>query len=300
MSSEKKVAKLKVNIGLFDRLRRSPYQSVVAILTMALTLFITGLVTMTALGATLVLRHFESKPQVTAFYKTTVTPTESDVGAVESAVRQTGKVAEFHYISKDQALQLYQQLFKDDPILLELVTAKMLPASIEVATIDPKYLAEISQMLKKVDGIDQVVYQEEVVTNLTRWTGALRQIGVVMIAVFITQALLVVFVIVSLKVALKKEEVEIISLIGGSPWYVYRPFLIDSLAYGAGGAGIAWLGNILVLLYSTPFLVWFLNGVPIFPIPWTFYGALLALQLVLGISISITGSLVALRRFLPR
>lgn len=298
MSTKNKKYQRQTASGVISRIRRSPYQSAAAIFTMAVTLFLIGLVGIVSLGSSTVLRHFETRPQVTAFFNTDVNLTQSQVDELQNQLSSLGKVASVRYISKEDALNIYKDLFKQDPILLELVTAKMLPASLEVSAIDPRYLPDISDFLEKMPGIDQVIFQEDVVSALTRWTDALRKVGLGIIIAFMIFSVLIVSVIVSLKVALKKEEIDIVSLVGGTSWYIYKPFFTDSLFYGVIGALIAWFGNVLTILYATPFLISFLSGIPIFPIPLAFYGILLLIELALGMGIGVIASMVALRRYL--
>jgi cell division transport system permease protein len=290
---------ISVSTGVLTRLRRTPYQNAAAILTLTITLFVFGIVVVLGAGSAVVLTHFETRPQVTAFFKTDIALTESQIDDLKTRLVSTGRVASVKYISKQEALAIYQGLFKDDPILLELVTAKMLPASVEVSSTDPGFLPQISELLKKESDIDQVIFQEEIVNSLTRWTNAIRILGLVIITIFLVYATMVMSMIVSLKIALRKEEIDIINLVGGSRWYIYRPFLIDSLFCGIIGAFLGWFGNTLTLLYATPFLVSFLSGIPIFPIPIEFYLMLLATQLFLGMGIGTIASMAAIRRYLP-
>ena len=69
-------------------------------------------------------------------------------------------------MSKDEALQIYKDLNKNNPLLLEMVTAEILPASLEVYATKPEYLSEIAEFLKKQQGIDEVVFQKNIVDKL--------------------------------------------------------------------------------------------------------------------------------------
>jgi len=115
----------------WQHIRRTPYQALAAVAVMTLNLFIASVFITTASSFEQILRFFESRPQVTAFFKD-----EAKIDQVE-ALRQklleTGKVAEVKYVSKEEALAIYREQNKDDPVLLEMVTANMLPASLEVS-----------------------------------------------------------------------------------------------------------------------------------------------------------------------
>ncbi|MCX6726028.1 MAG: permease-like cell division protein FtsX [Candidatus Shapirobacteria bacterium] len=118
----------------WTHMRRSPYQSLAAVLIMFLTFFISTVFVLTAGGFQIVLHYFETRPQVTAFLKDETTSSQIDF--LQAELAQTGKVKETKYISKEEALVIYKEQNKNDPLLLEMVTASILPASIEVSTND--------------------------------------------------------------------------------------------------------------------------------------------------------------------
>ena len=130
------------------------------------------------------------------------------------------------------------------------------------------------------------------------WTNNIRLIGIGLAVVFSLTALLTVLVIIGMKVALRQDEVEIMGLIGASKGFIRAPFLLEGIFYGMVGAFIAWGVTYLLLLYATPFLVGFLAGIPILPVPILFMLALLAAELLLGIFIGTLGSFIAVRRYL--
>jgi len=105
-------------------------------------------------------------------------------------------------------------------------------------------------------------------------------------------------VIIGMKIALRRKAIEILRLIGASSWYVRLPFLLEGMFYGVVGALIAWLIAVILLLYSTPFLVSFLAGIPLLPVPPVFLALVLLILVTGGLVIGFLGSLIALRRYL--
>ncbi|NIT04167.1 ABC transporter permease, partial [Candidatus Saccharibacteria bacterium] len=74
----------------------------------------------------------------------------------------------------------------------------------------------MAEILRQEPGVEEVIFQEDVVKALHGWTTNLRRIGIGMALAFGLAALLTVLVIISMKVALRREEVEIMGLIGAS------------------------------------------------------------------------------------
>lgn len=280
----------------WTRIRRSPYQALAAVAVMTLTFFIASVFILTAAGSQAILRYFETRPQVTAFFKDEVTMTQVDT--LKAKLVETKKVKEMKYISKEEALAIYREQNKDNPLLLEMVTANILPASLEVSTVDIAYLGEVAEILRQQPGVEEVIFQEDVVQALHKWTTTLRKIGVGLIGSLGLVSFLIILIIIGMKVAMRRTEIEILQLIGASSWYIWVPFVFEGIFYGAVGAILAWLISYLLLLYSTPFLVSFLAGIPILPVPVLFMLAVLGIEILAGALIGTLGSLLAVKRYL--
>lgn len=280
----------------WTHIRRSPYQALAAVGIMILTFFVSSVFVLLAAGSGAILHYFETRPQVTAFLKDEVTLAQ--VEDLKTRLMATDKVVEAKYVSKEEALAIYREQNKDDPLLLEMVTAEILPASLEVSTKDLAYLGEIAEILRQEPGVEEVIFQEEVVEILKTWTSNIRKIGIVLIGFLGIVSFLIVLVIIGMKVAIRRKEIEILQLIGASPWYIRAPFIFEGIFYGALGAILAWGITYLLLLYATPFLVNFLAGIPILPVPILFMFGLLGGELLFGVLIGTLGSLIAVRRYL--
>ena len=76
----------------------------------------------------------KNSPAVTVFLKSTAT--QEDINSLMENIKQMDGVKDVKFISKDEALRRYKEKNKNDELLLELVTADILPESIEIYTID--------------------------------------------------------------------------------------------------------------------------------------------------------------------
>lgn len=277
-------------------IRRSPYQSIAASLVMTLTFFavsIFSLITIISIG---VISHFESQPQLTIFFKDTAE--QNMIDDLITQIEATEKTSTVTFVSKEEALQIYQEQNKDDPILLDLVTADILPASIEVQTIRPEYLAQIAEAVKDVSFIEEIIFQKDIVETLTSWTKALRSLGIGIITVLVFVSMFVILTIIGIKITVRREEIEIMKLIGASNWFIRTPFILEGMLYGFIGGFLGWLISVAILLYSTPTLESFLIGVPIFPLSPVILLELLVAQLLVAISLGAFASYLAVLRYL--
>src|ERR1700722_3400817 len=261
-------------------IRRSPYQSLAAVFIMILTFLSITVFAFIIFGSSSVINFFESKPQVTAFFKDGAT--QQNIDDLRSQLNQTGMISSSKYISKDQALQIYKQQNKSDPLLLDLVTADILPASLEISTVKIEDLAPVSDILSKSPYVSEVIYQRDIVSTLTKWTNAARIIGIILIVVLTVVSIFIMMTVIGFKVSQKRDEIEIMKLLSATNWYIRMPFILEGVLYGAIGTIIGWIIASSVLLYFSPYLETFLKGIPIFPVSPLFLIGVLLGELVLS------------------
>lgn len=281
---------------MWSHIRRSPYQALAAILIMMLTFLAVSVFTILIVGSNGVISYFESKPEITAFFKDDAK--QVDIDTLENSLRASGVVSSMKFISKQEALKIYQQQNKNDPLLLELVTADVLPASLEISATNLTDLPQLSTYLQKNQSVQEVVYQKDVVSALTSWTNAIKIIGILLIGLLFIVSVFIMSIIVGLKISHKKDEIEIMQLIGATKWYISNPFVLEGIFYGIVGAFFGWAVSSIALFATTPLLETFLKGVPVLPVPWWFYAALLGGELILAVILGVFSSLLAVMRYI--
>ena len=279
----------------WKNIRRSPYQALAAILIMTLTFLAISFFTFLLVGSSKVINYFESKPQVTAFFKNEAK--QSDINQLENQLQATGKIASIKFVSKDEALKIYREQNKNDPLLLDLVTADVLPSSFEISTVKIEDMASISNTLNKSVLVSDVIYQKDVVSTLTSWTGAIRKIGIVLVVFLSLVSIFIMATIIGIKISQKKEDIEIMKLIGATNWYIRWPFLTEGILYGIIGAVVGWTIATIGLLYATPFLESFLKGIPVLPASYLDLLALLGLEIVFAVFLGAISSFLAVLRY---
>ena len=280
----------------WKNIRRSPYQAFAAIMIMTLTFLTISFFTILLFGSSKIINFFESKPQATAFFKSEAK--QSDMDGLRASLESSGKIASAKFVSKEEALKIYREQNKNDPLLLDLVTADILPSSLEISTVRIDDLVGVSEILKASPIVQEVIFQKDVVSTLTSWTNALRTIGVVLIIVLSLVSVFIMVTIIGIKISQKKEDIEIMKLIGATSWHIRWPFIYEGIFYGIVGAIIGWIVSSAVLLYATPFLSSFLKGISLFPVPLLFFAGLLGLELLLAVILGAVSSFLAVLRYL--
>lgn len=280
----------------WHHIRRSPYQTLAAIFIMMQTFLVISFFTFLIFGSARIISYFESLPQVAVFFKNEAK--QENIDALKEQIKATGKVSKINFVSKQEALRIYREQNKDDPMLLELVTADVLPASLEISAIKIDDLTTISEMLKNNSFIERVIFPKDVVSSLKVWTDALRKIGAALIVVLALDSIFVMSIIIGIKISKKRDEIEILRLIGATNWYIRWPFIYEGVFYGVIGAFFGWLISVAALLYTTPFLVSFLGNIPLLPVSPLFLLELLGAELALAIFLGTFSSFLAVLRYL--
>ncbi len=277
-------------------IRRSPFQAIAASMVMFLTFFALVTFLILAAGSQRVLQFYESKPQTIAFFKDGTA--DSDISTIQNALARDSRVTKVKYVSKEEALNIYKERNKSDPTLLELVTANILPASIEVSTNSPTDLAPIADLLKQEPVVSDVVVPEDVISTLVSFTRTIRVVGASVVGFLILFSILIILMIIGFKIRLKRDEIEIMRLIGASPRFIRMPFILEGIFYGLLGAVFSWVIAYLLLWYFTPFIQGYIGEVNLVPVNPLFMLFLLGLEAVLAIIIGTLGSLSAVKRYL--
>jgi cell division transport system permease protein len=240
--------------------------------------------------------YFESRPQLTVFFKDVAT--REEIGQLERSLEETGKTSSILYVSKEDALKIYREQNKSDPILLDLVTADILPASIEVQAKEAENLSELAEIVQGSDLIEEVVFQKDIVDTLISWTNAARSIGVAVIAILVIVSILVIITIIGIKITVRREEIEIMRLIGASNWFIRAPFLIEGMFYGLVGSLLGGVFAIGLFYYFSPTLESFLRGVAIFPLSPLIMVELLSIEVIIACILGAFASYLAVLRYL--
>jgi cell division transport system permease protein len=278
-------------------IRRSPFQSAIAFLTVFTCFFILNFFLLVNRGLSGVLNHFETKPEITIFLKDGLD--EVKVESIQKELASYPEVKEIRYISKEKALSLYKDMNKDNPLLTEMVTASILPASFEVSAFNPKVLEDIAQNFSsKKDIVDEIIYQKDIIQSLLSWTKIIRQSGLVLISVSVLIVFVMIFTLIGMKINNRKDEIKISRLLGASKFYVKRSFLLEGVIYGFFGSLLGFLFSFLIIYNLRTLINAFFQPIIFVSELSLFEPLLLAIEILLGILIGLSASWLGARRYI--
>ncbi len=210
-------------------------------LTIALALFVLGgFLDVTAnleqLGA-----EWSNAAELSVYLKDDITPAERR--AVEGVVAPSDLVAAHEYISKPDALARFKQTFGDLAAAVDGVGGNPLPASIEVRLRPGPGVNggvdNLASRLRQMAGVADVRYDRQWLTRVLSAINVIRGIGLVLGSVLVVAAALTVANVVRLALYARRDELDIMNLVGAPQAYVRGPFVMEGVLQGGIGALIA-------------------------------------------------------------
>ena len=158
-------------------------------------------------------------------------------------------------------------------------------------------------------GIDEYIldisYKEErktAIDNIAQATYFLRRIGIIGVAIFAAISMLIIFNTIRMAIFNRREELNIMRLLGASTWYIRGPFVVETVLYGIIAAIVSVaLCNSLFVVSSSAFGASSLGLLDISFASQYFadnFWIILGIQLGIGILIGGVSSFVATRRYL--
>ena len=249
---------------VINSIKRAPYQSLGSFLILFFTLFLAlFFFNMTSFFYG-ILSYVETRPQVIAYFDAKTE--EKSILSIKTAIEKTGKTASINYVSQQEALKIYRDLNKDNPLLLEMVSANFLPASLEVYAKKPAYLSEIATYLKSQDTVEEVNFQKTIVDKLVTLTTILRRVSTGLFLFLMLISVVVLITTTAFKISVKRDEIEVLQLIGASKWYIRKPFIAEGVFFGFFSGTVAFALFMVIFLYFQPFLTSYLAGIPKLPL----------------------------------
>jgi len=227
---------------------RNAWLSVAATVVMSITLGCILLTLFASYTLNNTVQSFTDKIDVSIFFNADVD--KEQIQALSTDLRNDSalEVKEITYVSKEDARAIYEDSIKDSIKELQSLAQTnedTFPASIRVKTYDTARLqdvVEVTRSKKYADIVYKDSYKDDAkrtaVDRLGNIAKFLRNAGLVASILFGAISILVILNTIRMAIFNRKDEIEIMQLIGASKWYIRGPFLVEASIYGAI-AGIA-------------------------------------------------------------
>ena len=282
-------------------IRRNKMFSIASIATMAACIFLFGLFYSMVMNFNYIVEKAEEGVAITVFFDEGTTQDEIDEIGQKIAMRP--EVSSFNFVSADEAWEEYKLEYFDGDEAAAASFGSDNPLS-DKANYEI-YMEDISQqssLVSYLEGLDHVsrVRQSEMVANtLTDFNRLVSIVSAVIILILICVAVFLISNTVRTGIAVRKEEIGIMKVIGATDYFVRAPFIVEGILIGLIGAAIpliilhAMYGRIIEYVANR---FGFLNNLLTFLPVDTVFQILLPVGLILGVGIGYIGSRVTVRK----
>jgi cell division transport system permease protein len=273
--------------------------------TMTIAMIITMAVSLTMLGASLVMYHqvgemkktFLSNVQVSIFLDTTVTDIQTQ--DLDSKIKSDSRISSDQFLNKDASWKQFQQQMASNPALLQSVTPDQVPQSFRLKLKDPNQVGQIRATYKSLPGVDEVIDQASVLNRVFKVLGALQGLALTLAIAQGLAALLLVANTIQVAAYSKRREVAVMKLVGASNWFIQSPFVLEAMFAGAIGALIAYGGLVAAKFFLIDGSLSALSAI-LGEVKWSTINIMLPLLVVAGALVSGLTGWITLRFYIKK
>jgi cell division transport system permease protein len=250
--------------------------------------------------------HLQEKIDITAYFKADVA--EQDILLVKEEIQKTSSfIKSVDYVSKEQALANFNQLYKDNDLLLnaleEVGDNPFLPALNITTDGDPNIYASIANMLQTSD-ISKIIskvdfsQKKDTIQKVYSLSKNINIFGIILEAFLLLVAILVVYNTIKLAIENSKEEIETMKVVGASDKFVRGPFVIQGIIYGIVSFFICFLIIGICAYFLSSKISVFLPGFDTFWFLLTNWWIFVLIQLGFGVAVGSLSAMVVVRKYL--
>jgi cell division transport system permease protein len=226
-------------------------------------------------------RELSANMVVTFFLDPGASPRDTD--ALERTLRESRLVSEVHLVDSAQALDRFQRSFPELKDILASIQTNPFPPSLEArltgAASTAGEVAAFVREIRGMKGVQDVQFNQDWVEKMRALSRLAKAVGFFLGGILILASFFIISNVIKLNVLARKNEIEILRLVGATNTFIRIPFLLEGMALGILGSLVS-----LAFLFLT---------IRLFPL---YVGSLGALQQILNfryLSFSQTAGLIA-------
>jgi cell division transport system permease protein len=280
-------------------IRQSPVLCSAAIGTVAVSLTIVAFFAIVVVNVQKLANFWSDEIQIVAFVEHE--PESARLTEWRAMIGRMPEVAGVVFVDRDEAFKRFRSRLAADADLLDGFDATILPASLEISLKDSYRTRQgvdaVVGRLRQNPDFSDFSYGQDWLERFEAFLGLLRLAGATLGGFLLFAALFIVANTIKLTLYARREELEIMALVGGTPLFIKTPFLLEGAVHGAFGGIIAVGGSFI--LYQA-FLQKGLGAFLLFSgggqIQFLSFQQQLLLVMV-GVLLGLFGSILSLRKF---
>jgi cell division transport system permease protein len=295
----------RIIISGVTNLRRNIWLAGASTLIMTITLIILSSLSLMFIITNYSIKSIQQRVDISAYFKNETS--ESKILVVRDELQKDSRIKSVNYVSSEQAQNNFRTNHQNDQMVIDSLkelTENPFPATLQVKANnleDYPGVAELLQSDKYKGMIDEVNYEDNrvIIDRLNSLLKFIITFGSILMVVFCLIAILVIFNTIALTIYNRREEVEIMRLVGATNWYIRGPFIVEALTYSVIAAVITSALLIPIYFNMLPKISNYLTpGANIFNGNLPTFLLVIVVQLAIAFILSSISSLLAMRKYL--
>lgn len=236
---------------------------------------------------------------------------DEDVDTLRSELRKVDGVTRVTYVSPDDAREAYAESQRDNARALDALTLSdaQFPGAFRVNVVDINdttalaAFTEENELFQEVRDEDQPPSfagdKRDAIEAIGRWASFAERVGLLVSVVLVTISSLIVFNTIRMAIFNRKEEIEMMKLIGADKGFIRGPFVVEAVVYGFIAAVISTALSVVSVYFARPTLESY--GIivdPTYGFMTMYVGFVLLATVGVGALIGVISSLLATRKYL--
>lgn len=224
----------------FQDIVNNRFLNTVTVITIGLSVLIVSSFALLIINTDALLNSWKKGIRVLVYLKPEAT--EANRLDLNYLIQKIDGVEETRFISKEKALVFLKDKMKHQSSILENLPTNPLPDAFEIrvksSSQDMKEIEALAVEIEALPHVEQVEYGQHWIKRLTSITGVFKFVGYVMGGLFVVATLFIIANTIRLVLYSKKDEIEIMKLVGATHRFIKAPFYIEGLILGALGSVI--------------------------------------------------------------
>jgi len=282
---------------------RNKLFSLASIATMSACIFLFGLFFAIVINFQSIVKDAQSGVTVTVFFVENIS--QEEINEIGNQIDKRTEVSKKNYVTAEQALETFsEKYFKGAEDLVEGFKEDNPLANSEHYEIflnDVALQDTLVTYLESLEGVREVKSSDVAANTLSDFNKLIGYISVGIILILLCVAIFLISNTVTVGIAVRKEEIGIMKLIGATDYFVRAPFIVEGILIGLIGSIIPlsflyFLYNKIIVYIGEKFL--FLNDILNFLPVKNVFSTLMPVGLLLGVGIGFIGSRLTIRKHL--
>ena len=277
--------------------------SLASIATMSACIFLFGIFYSIVVNFQSVVREVESGVAITVFFEDGLS--QAQMEAIGEQIGKRAEVSRKKFVSADETWEEFQKVYFEGEEDMAKDFAEDNPlansAHYEVYMNDISMQQPLVTFIQSLNGVAEVKSSDVAANTLTDFNSLLGYVSAGVILILLCVAVFLISNTVTIGIAVRREEIGIMKLIGATDFFVRAPFIVEGILIGLLGAiiplSVLFVMYRRIITYVGERFRW-LNGILDFLPVEAVFSTLVPVALVLGVGIGFLGSFLTIRKHL--